>query len=391
MKNTYKNKKQIKLYKTQLTLNIVTLLLLIILTIGCGGGGSSSGIPSPNPSPNTVITGVLAQGGGVTGTVEIYSIKDGEKDKLIKTVTTNNNGEYTADLGQYNGAVILFGNYTSGGTSKTLRAICDNVQNGMSVNVTPLTEIAVDIAYGMNGKLTSSNISSANQKVSDAFKIDIITTKPLDPTTDISTATQNQKDYTLILATISQMMKDNTMDIGQVINTIKTDVSDGQISDTNLKNMFITAMQNFITSSENKTKITQIPDTIAAIGGKKNIYTKLNATGTGTIYGVKFTIELPSGVAIVANGSGEIEKGIITSNISGASIVAKYTKGTPSKIDITIASASGFSAGDLAVVNLLMDSSISTPNSNQFQIKNIEAYDENGSPKTGFSVSLTIQ
>ena len=233
------------------------------LLTGCGDGDNEL----TNPLTSS-ISGIASKGPIKGGTIEVYALgADGEKGTLLGTATTGPDGSYSVNLGSYTGDVLV---EVSGGTyideaidpnianpntpNTLLRAALAAVSGSVSVAVTPLTEIAVQYVEDPN---TDTNIEGANSLVSSMVGVDIITTSPVDVTseTDSSQATVDQLTYGLMLATMSQMMAEGPdPNIAALIKNIKNDLlDDQQLDDTG--GDLADALDEFLDNQNNKSGV----------------------------------------------------------------------------------------------------------------------------------------
>jgi hypothetical protein len=351
--------------------NPLLLAILALTLAGCGGGGGTTA-----PAAGTILSGVASKGLIKNGlnNVKVFALNaDGSKGASLATASTGPNGEYSADVGTYKGAVLVevSGTYTDEATGqlvtipadKPLRAAFDNLTSNVTVSVTPLTELAVKKAAGT--ALTAVAIKAANALVSDLFKVDIIGTKPVEPTSAVlndTTTTDQQKVYTLALATISQMATSSTS-VDAVLNGMKADIEANNNSMSQAEVDKIKAAQTAFfapTNTNNKTGETAPPVNISNIGLKTAVVKLSVAGGSGNIFGIDVTLDLPAGVTVVAKaGTGAVADatGAVTAlggAASGSLLVAGHavaTATTPGKVHIGLVSGSGFSAGEFVSVN----------------------------------------
>ncbi|ABQ24966.1 hypothetical protein [Geotalea uraniireducens] len=379
---------------------IASSLLLMLVITACGGGSS----PTP-VAANTTVSGIASKGPIVNGVVKIYSVIDGAKSTLLAQTTTDANGNYTANLGSYVGPIIVeaSGSYLdeATGTTKTIpadspiHAALPLAQGAVNLPVTALTELAY-IKTG--GDLTASAISTANTLVSDLFKVDIIATSPVAPTTEaLKTATQAEKDYTLALAAISQMASTTTgaSDTDKLNNALSTMgqgiSSTGMTSDTAATVQ--AALTTFVTTNANNN--TGVSDTsttsLVNIGTLSKSY-KLVLQGTstpGSVTGLQFNISLPAGVTVNVNSltSAVLASSLaLSSNPSSSSLLA--AKYSPGSLNIGIVNTSGFSVGDVATLTCNIPAGVSVPEPSAFTVTNLKSIDKLGATVTGATITV---
>jgi fibronectin type 3 domain-containing protein len=231
------------------------VLLLAISVIGCGSGGltdapsSSTPTPTPTPTPpvvSTTVTGTVVDGFVVGATVRACKVNaDGARgDAIGSATTTDASGNYSLNLGDYTGPVLI---ESTGGTYKDwvtgvnvsvtsplpLSALVSNASGAVKVNVTPLTHMASlrarqDIRVNKSDVATA--IDSANTKIGEYFKIlDIITNVPIDPTVANSGVgvSQTRIDYAMVLGGISQRASTGGMDPFSLVDALSRDAEDG--------------------------------------------------------------------------------------------------------------------------------------------------------------------
>ena len=189
------------------------LLLTSLLVAGCGSGGSGSS--SGNNATSNVIEGVASKGIISDGLVTIYAVnEDGSQGEELGSAQTDANGKYSINVGGHKKSAVIVvtgGSYTDEATGLTvdntrLRAVIPEVNGKEESAVTPLTEIAVQLA---GGTYTLSRINNDNAAVAVLIGgADITETQPQDIEGDLSGVTNAEKVYTIFFAAISQMVED---------------------------------------------------------------------------------------------------------------------------------------------------------------------------------------
>jgi hypothetical protein len=111
------------------------------------------------------------------------------------------------------------------------------------------------------------------------------------------------------------------------------------------------------------------------------------------IYGVEFTINLPSGASVAADPStGETATGLIHTTDSRAFSGGKYTPATattPATLKLVITDSSGFTAGDLATISCsIAAGSAVTPAG--FSLAGFSARGADGAPLSGVTPRLSV-
>lgn len=204
---------------------------MALALVGCGGGSSAPA--------STSVSGVASKGPLNGAQVCAFAVTDGAKGAAIGTcATTDANGNYTIDLGTHTGPVLFEatgGSYTdeATGAPTTLVTPLHNVvanpgSGAITVAVTPLTELAYQIANAGSGGLTTTNIQNAVGSVQTNFGVDDITaTQPVDALNVPGNATAAQKAYALALATVSQYLnaQPSGTTLAQALQTLRTCLS----------------------------------------------------------------------------------------------------------------------------------------------------------------------
>jgi len=365
------------------------LVLLLLSLVGCGGGGGSS------PTTGAVIAGQTTKVSGVAskspitgGTVTAYKIVNNAVGDLIDSTTTSTGGSYSLNLGSYSGPVlfkIIGGAYTDEATGSTnatiptsepLHAVVSNASGVMSVAITPLTELAYQLAMP---SLTTTAIESANKQVSTIFKVyDIIKTQPVNPDASSLAALPNtiqgsdQRDYTLFLATFSQLAFDQSSSVADTVSYLKNNIS--STITTSAATKIQKAASSFFSSTNinNKTGTTDPGKAnIVKIVGKQ-VVVKLSTVGNipsgNIIKGIQFEINLPTGVSVKSDANGVYADSLSISGIA-LSAIDGYILGnvTGSKIVINVTSG-GFTTGEFATLICDVADNINTPTSGSFSI-----------------------
>ena len=150
------------------------LLLVVITAFGLFTIITSGGDGDITPGTRT-ITGVAFKGPISDGSISAHALNsDGSMGSTLGTDVTTSDGLFSVDIGSYSGDVLIKvtgGTYTDEATSATktnseLRAAVTDVNQSVSVAVTALSEIAVQLA-ALKGGFTKSNIERANTIVSN--------------------------------------------------------------------------------------------------------------------------------------------------------------------------------------------------------------------------------
>lgn len=392
----------------------LALSLIVASTIwGCGGGGG--GTP---PAPATVVSGVAAKGLISGGTVNVFAVDQSGAISAspMGTGSTNPDGSYSVSVGPYSGALLVRvtgGTYKDESASPTappvplpmpLRAAVANASGNVSVSVTPITELAVVKAGSTS--LPPAAITSANTLVSNIFKVDSISTKPVAPTTTGFTgATQAQKDYTLLLAGISQLASQSG-GLQAALAPMSSDiVTSGKLSVATATGL-TGALTTFLSGPNNQTGVTDINQTnLVGIGGLSAVV-KLSTVGTlspGTLIGgLQLTLTLPAGVSLRADfSSGQTQfaplAGVVTASgaaASGSLVSASYVPAAgaaPGAVTVALISSSGFGVGEFVTINCDVAAGVNLPTPSQFVVISFgPIVDQTGAPISGLTPSLTV-
>jgi ELWxxDGT repeat protein len=241
-------------------LYVVMLCVFGLIFLGCGSESTSgsSGNNIGGIASKGIISGAVAKAYGVNA--------DGSKGAELGSDQTDADGKYSIDLGDYNGPIIVEvvgGSYEdeATGTIKAnikLRAVVPNAKGNTKAAVTPLTEMAVQLAGSI---FTVSRINNVNAKVAVLIGgADITETQPPDIRDDLGGATTAEKDYTMVLAAISQMIEDGSApDVANVVAMISNDLADDgklEVNGSGAGDLLQGALGNFVESADNKTGLT---------------------------------------------------------------------------------------------------------------------------------------
>ena len=231
----------------------LSAICLVVLLHGCGGGGgggsssatangepaatgnpTSTSTPSPSTTQATSVTvlrGVASAGPLSGASISAYKIINGvQGDLLAGPVVSDGKGAYQLDIGAYSGPLLVIANggtYTDEATgtvahlSNSLRSAVGFAQGDMTVSVTPLTEVAVELAEG-SGPLTTDSINSAVNLTASQLGFDPVVTLPSDVTSTGSSPLPSAKLYGVYLGVVSQYTNDNRVSLSQAIHDLTT-------------------------------------------------------------------------------------------------------------------------------------------------------------------------
>lgn len=344
---------------------LITLLAAFALIAGCGGG-STTGIAQLGPTYTTV-TGVVSKGVIRGGTVNIYSPApsgDITGKILLTSVTTNDQGGYSASLGSYKGIVLIeaSGTYTDEATGTQLSipegaplrsvAVIATAGEAKVMAVSPLTELAARKA--LSGTiLTESSVAAANALLSNLFQFDIVATLPVPPSLPSMTgATQAQRDYTIALAAISEMAA-SAGSLSQVLNTFSSDLAaTGRFSAPTVSS-FQTATTTFLADTlHNQTGVSAPSQAILSVGYYTGtLYLATQGTASAPITSIQLTLSLPAGVTLKKGLNGEPLVSVYGAANQAAAPGKNYIE--PSTLMLAVISSPGFSVGEFATVTYI--------------------------------------
>jgi serine/threonine protein kinase, bacterial len=184
---------------------------------GCGGGGGGGASSSPTPVPSGTVSGVAAKGLLLNAIVSFYSVTNGvASTSAITSVRTDaKTGAFSTSVASSGPVVVtvttdsttrmldeISGTAITAPTGLILHTVFDSVTNLQPISVTPLTEMAYDIAKSSTGALTTTNIDAANNAVSTAFLAGApaLYTQPIDTKTYASATAAEQEQAKFLVA-----------------------------------------------------------------------------------------------------------------------------------------------------------------------------------------------
>lgn len=190
------------------------VVISCVVLSACGGGGGSE---SAVRVPAVVASGVASKGPLKGASICAFAVTNGVQGAQIGQCTvTSPEGNYSIELTGYSGTVVI---QATGGTyideatgismplATPLRSVVTSLTGSTSMAITPLTELAYQLASAAPGGMTSTNVRSAIEKVQNNFGVmDILTTMPVDALNVPAAANFEQKRYSLALAAVSQYM-----------------------------------------------------------------------------------------------------------------------------------------------------------------------------------------
>jgi hypothetical protein len=191
----------------------------LLATTGCGGGNGNgaSSTPTPTPVPSGTVSGIAAKGLLLNAIVSFYSVTNGvASTTAITSVRTDaKTGAFSTSVASAGPVVVtvttdsttqmldeISGTAIMAPTGLILHTVFDSVTNLQPISVTPLTEMAYDIAKSSAGALTTANIDAANNAVSTAFLAGapVLYTQPIDIKTYASATAAKQEQAKFLAA-----------------------------------------------------------------------------------------------------------------------------------------------------------------------------------------------
>lgn len=371
----------------------------------CGGGGSGS--PSGGGVSNSV-SGVASKGIIANGVIKVLAINGDGTLRLLVSTSTDAAGKYSADIGPYAGPLLVeaSGSYTdeATGTTKTvtpdapLRAALPSASGAVSMAVTPLTELAV-VKAGPTA-LSATSIAAANALISDLFKVDIVGTQPVAPTTAAlqdSSTSATQKDYTLALAAVSQMMSGGTP-LASVIDTLSSGIGTSGLS-VAAASSFQGNLAQFISNPQNQTGVSSVSQTNLANAGGVTASYLLSTTSAQTglaILGIKMTLALPPGTSCRVDATGApLSSALRLSGMASQTSfdAAKFTAATASgnaTVSLALVNLTGFGLGEFATLMLDLAPGVARPAPSALGVLEFSAItDPNGPANTAISAAIS--
>lgn len=365
------------------------MVFLLLTLLGCGGSSSSAVTPGTGTTPAQVtkINGIASKGPINGGTVSVYKIVNNAKGDLIVSGITGPDGAYSLDVGSYSGSVLLEisgGTYTdeaTGITSATiptaapLHAVVAGASGTVSAAITPLTELAYQLA---GSTLTPAAIDNANKQVAGLFKVnDITKTQPVSPAQSslaASSTTQAQRDYTLMLATFSQVAATKNMSVADTVSYLKSNITGSVLSAPAVTAIQEAAVEYFRASNAyNTTGVTDPSSTNLVYIVPKQILVKISTVGTipsgNFIKGMQFEINMPAGVSVKSDSSGLLAGYLLTSGVA-LTASSQYIIGniTGSKLMINFVNSSGILIGEFATLTCDVADNTKMPTISSFLI-----------------------
>ena len=177
---------------------LLAAALTVLALSACGGGNSGgSSMTSPPPPPTGTVAGVAGKGLLLNAIVNFYSVSNGAASttSLASVRTSATTGAFSSPVTSSGPVLVtltvdsssqmldeLSGTVIAAPTGLVLHALLDSVTDQQSIAITPLTEMAYDIALAASGGLTAANNDVADNAVSTAFLdgAPVLDTQPID-------------------------------------------------------------------------------------------------------------------------------------------------------------------------------------------------------------------
>lgn len=227
-----------------------SLVFAILTLFGCNGG--SGGSSSSAPTSSKTIAGNAVKGTVSGGTIKFYTLKsDGTKDTLLGSATTDTTGNYKVLLTITPTYPILVeatgGSFIDEVTGTTVSLEVSDSLTAMlcsetsQATITPLTHMAATRARTLaaTGLSLVSACTSSNIGTSQQFMIgDIVKTLAVSAnnTSQVSTATREQRAYGLVMAGMVQEAQAIGVRAFDLVNALATDMTDGIMDGKNGSN-----------------------------------------------------------------------------------------------------------------------------------------------------------
>jgi NHL repeat len=196
------------------------LIALFLVAAGCGGGGggsSSSGNSLSSPPTTVAVAGAGAKGLLLGAIINFYPISNGvaSSTSVATTRSDTNSGQYSTSVPITGPALVtltvdgssqmldeISGNTIAAPSGLILHAVVDSPAALASLAITPLTEMAYDLALASPGGLTVTNIDAANSVVGTAFLggASILTTQPVNLASYAAATAAQQAEAKLLAA-----------------------------------------------------------------------------------------------------------------------------------------------------------------------------------------------
>jgi hypothetical protein len=341
-------------------INILLGITLLSCSGGGGGGGTGGSGGSGGNPPATIITGKVVDGFVAGATVTAYQVNaNGTQGPQIGTpVQTDQFGNYSLNLGSYTGPVLMIstgGTYIDTVTGNTidllnstliLSAIVPYASGNVTVQITPLTTMATNVALTLTGQGTpvATAADNANALIQNYFGLTapILNTALINLTTTgcMTGAGQASADTSAILAGISQLAYNNGVSALDLVQALIQDVtSDGQFDGLASG----TPISVLLTSGTGTIPLSTIEGT--ALTGLANAITSFMTTPASNICGA--TVD-PGVISALSNTSiftvPAVPTGVTSTADYGAAIISWNTVTGATSYNIYLATSTGVTA-----------------------------------------------
>ena len=421
----------------------VAAMTTFLFACGGGGGGGGGGVSG------TVVNGVAQAGIFSSGQAVFkgYSGATRDKEFILNTITfaAADKSKFTANIGSYSGLlkVEVSGAYADEATQKPVTVLATaplkaalpstSVTNGMTIIVTPLTDLAVNKAAEGGAKLTDTSVSDNNKAVSILFGIeDIVKTVPTAPdAASLAASNDNkQKTYTAALLIVSQYVaeyaktsKNNNSttnitsnDLAAALPAALAQLSSGINVNTSAATPVVTitspvvafrlnqALANIATNTATATLVaaaginatnvitTVINSAIASsdssVKDVKLLTLRASGSLSGKIGAIQFGLTIPDGATIKADLDRLTLPGVVESAGSGfGSQLFGMMSFDGKTLTVGIINASGFGTGTFSVIYCSAPTTVSTTDFNLIN-GSIKIKDTNGANITGLTITV---
>ena len=224
------------------------VLTATVFVAACSGGGSSSDTSSDTSSSNTIV-GNAVKGTLKEAAINFYSMKaDGTKDALLGNATSDTSGNFNVSFSTSPSYPILAeatgGSYADEVTGETVTLTSSDTLTALlcaatsQTTITPLTHMAATRARTLAkaGTPLATACASSNAGVGQQFNVsDIIKVRAVSASdsTQVSTATQEQRGYGLVMAGMVREAQTLGVRAIDLANALANDLADGVLDGKN--------------------------------------------------------------------------------------------------------------------------------------------------------------
>ena len=421
--------------KTANLTKMVAILTVSGLLFACGGGGGGA-------APQGIVVNGVARAGVFTkGKVVFDGYSGALKNKEYAITFTNFSsplGSFQCNIGAYSGPlrINVSGSYLDEATGKTVSVTPENpmkaaiaqsaVTNGVTVPVTPLTDIAATKA--ITAGISNESITQNNQGVAQLFGLkDVTTTIPALPTVaNLSSPASSENTYAVALIKLSDYVAQYAAaSSGTTTTTVTSDVLQAAlpaalaqfgngitivagtgsattptvtISAPDLKNTLTTIMSAPVIIDNTPVTLpaatlSNMNSSVTSAGSalmvqKYNLY--VTGSATGSVYGLQVMIPIPPGVTIAADANGVVSLGAATSALAGGIINATLKPAATSGgqiLQLTYVAGTRTLTNDIQLATIIC--SVADP-ATVLLPGTATAYDKNGAKVTGINVTAAL-